>query len=149
MKVMRKYAALIVWALFVLCWSCQPKKVEPANVGKIWKVRTVKENGRLVYTEGATGNVRPSYALFRLDLTAADQVIFTDLDGRRLTGTWTLSTDNSRLILENLTPPPSVTSGNIEFYVSAPPTDNQLLLKRTNESRKTGNTVNEYELVPE
>ncbi|MCE6988557.1 hypothetical protein [Dyadobacter sp. CY323] len=135
--------------LTIIAAACQPKKVEPIHVGKIWKAKTVKENGTLVYSEGSTTNIRPSYTLFRLDLTATDQVKFTDLDGRKLIGTWSLSTDNNRLILENLTPPPSLTSGNVEFYVTSPPKDSQLELKRTTESRKTGNAVNEYVLVPE
>ncbi|SDH46077.1 hypothetical protein SAMN04487996_13827 [Dyadobacter soli] len=129
--------------------ACQPKKVEPINIGKIWKAKTVKENGQLVYSEGSAANIRPSYTLFRLDLTAPDQAKFTDLDGRKLTGTWSLSTDNNRLILENLSPPPSLTSGNVEFYLTVPPSENQLELKRTAESRKTGNSVNEYVLVPD
>lgn len=133
----------------LLLAACQPKKVEPADIGHIWKARTVKENGVLVYTEGSTGNIQPAYARFRIDLTNPDQVAFMDVDGRKLTGKWTLSTDNGRLILENLSPPPSESSGNIEFYITTPPTGRQLALKRTNESRKTGNTVNEYELVPE
>jgi hypothetical protein len=145
---MKKHFTWLI-CLTILAAACQPKKVEPINIGKIWKAKTVKENGNLVYSEGSTANSRPSYAMFRLDLTATDQVKFTDLDGRKLTGTWSLSTDNNRLILENLTPPPSLTSGNVEFYISSPPTNSQLELKRTAESRKTGNTVNEYVLVPE
>ncbi|WP_262485392.1 hypothetical protein [Dyadobacter alkalitolerans] len=37
---------------------------------------------------------------------------------------------------------------NIEFHITDKPAQERLILKRTNESRKTGNTVNEYELVP-
>ena len=145
---MKKHLTGLVCLILVTA-ACQPIKLDPVNIGKIWKATTVKENGTLVYSEGSTGNTRPSYALFRLDLTGEDQVIFTDLDGRRLVGTWSLSTDNNRLILENLSPPPSLTSGNIEFYLTVPPSDTQLELKRTAESRKTGNSVNEYILVPE
>lgn len=143
---MKKYLFLIVITLF---YSCEPKEPKPVDIGIIWKARTVKENGQLVYTEGNTTNIKPGYSRFRMDLTAKDQVNFTDIDGRKLVGQWSLSTDNTRLILENLTPPPSESSGNIEFYINTTPTRSQLSLKRTNESRKTGNTVNEYELVPE
>jgi hypothetical protein len=145
---MTKNFTSVLLLLFALS-ACQPKKVEPISIGKIWKVLTVKENGTLVYSEESTTNARPGYSRFRLDLTLPEMVNFTDLDGRKLAGQWALSTDNQRLILQNLTPPPSESGGNIEFYVITPPTEKQLNLKRTNESRKTGNTVNEYELVPE
>lgn len=133
----------------VLLISCQPKRVEPPQIGKRWKAFLVKENSTIVYREGASGNQRPGYINFQLDLTNPDEVLFIDLDGRRITGNWILSTDNGRIILQNLTPPPSESSGNIEFYITTTPTENNLNLKRTAESRKTGNSVNEYELVPE
>jgi hypothetical protein len=129
--------------------GCQPKAPEPAPIGRVWKAHTVKQNGGLVYTEGGTSNTKPSYAQFRLDLTSRDQVTFVDIDGRKTVGTWSLSPDNNRLILENLSPPPSESTGNIEFYVTSPATESKLELKRTTESRKTGNSVNEYVLVPE
>lgn len=141
--------------LFVLialaCWHCQPKAVVPATeqIGKIWKAQTVKENGVVVYQAGNTSNIRPSYVNFRLDLSKPNQVILTDLDGRKNTGTWLLSTDNKRLILQNLNPIPSETNGNIEFYVKNTPTETTLELERTAESRKTGNTINQYVLIPE
>lgn len=135
--------------LLAILTACQPKKVEPADINIVWKARSVRQNGVVVYTEGNPASTQPGYARFRLDLTAGDQVSFMDVDGRRLVGIWSLSTDNNRLILENLSPPPSGSSGNIEFYLTAAPTHEQLMLKRTNESRKTGNSINEYELVPE
>ncbi|WP_199736756.1 hypothetical protein [Fibrisoma montanum] len=64
------------------------------------------------------------------------------------TGTWSVSPDNQRLILENLTPKPSGSIGTVEFYITATPTEAELHLLRTSESRKTGNSVNEYLLVP-
>lgn len=141
--------SILLFTLLAFVTGCQPKAAEPASVGKIWKALSVKQNGTIVYAEGATTNTKPGYQMFRLDLTAPDQVYFTDLDGRKTEGIWSLSTDNKRLILENLTPPPSESTGNIEFYIVATPTDKELSLKRTNESRKTGNSVNEYVLVPE
>jgi len=135
--------------LVIMLAACQPKKVDPAAINIVWKAKSVKQNGVVVYTEGNAGSTQPGYARFRLDLTAGDQVTFMDVDGRKLVGIWSLSTDNNRLILENLSPPPSGSSGNIEFYLTTAPTREQLMLKRTNESRKTGNSVNEYELVPE
>jgi hypothetical protein len=128
--------------------ACQPKEIDTISVSKIWKAKSVKENGTVVYTEGSSGNTRPGYTRFRLDMSQYQNVVYTDVDGRKLSGKWSLSTDYKRLILTELTPPPSETSGNIEFYIVKTSPD-LLNLKRTNESRKTGNTVNEYELVPE
>ncbi|TDE10559.1 hypothetical protein [Dyadobacter psychrotolerans] len=143
---MKKYLITAVLCSFLA--GCQPKEIDTINVRKVWKALTVKENGTLVYTEGNAANTRPGYSRFRLDLTVTDQVTFSDIDGRKLTGKWSLATDYKRLILENLTPPPSETSGNVEFYI-VNSSETKLTLKRTTESRKTGNTTNEYELVPE
>lgn len=138
-------------AAAILCLTisaCQPKEVDTLDIRKPWKALSVKENGTVVYNAASTKNTRPLYSGFRLDLSSIDKVIFTDLDSRKLNGKWSLSTDYKRLILEDLTPPPSETSGNVEFYITSSTSD-RLLLKRTTNSKKTGNTINEYELVPE
>jgi hypothetical protein len=69
-----------------------------------------------------------------------------DRDGKVITGTWSVSTDNKRLILENLNPVPTNTIGTIEYYIRPRPR-RPAALQRTAESRKTGNTVNDYQLV--
>lgn len=137
--------------LMLLLNACQPKQVTPIDglIGKIWKAKSVKEGTTIVYTAGGTNNVKPGYSNFRLDLTRKDQVTLKDIDGRSLVGTWTVSTDNSRLILENLVPKPTSTIGTIEYLFLAAPTDASMNIQRTAESRKTGNSINEYELVPE
>ncbi len=140
---------ILTFLLICTLAGCQPKTAEPINIGIIWKAQSVSENGIKVFQAGAQGNTRPGYEKFRLNLSEIDQVTFVDLDGRKLTGSWALSPDNQRLILTALTPPPSESSGNIEFHVVKISPGNELQLKRTNESRKTGNTVNDYTLVPE
>ena len=140
--------------LILLCmtlgWGCRPKAIVPVSgqIGKIWQAQLVKEGATTVYTQGAAGNIRPGYVNFRLDLSPPGKVSLTDIDGRTSVGTWSVSTDNKRLILENLVPKQSETIGTIEYYIVVPPTETQLQLQRTAESRKTGNTVNEYTLVP-
>lgn len=137
--------------VLLLFAACQPKPVTPITslIGKIWKAESVKQNTTLVYTMGNASNIQPGYSRFRLDLRDPAKVIFQDVDGRTITGTWTVSTTNDRLILESLTPAPSNTNGIIEFYILAAPTDANLQLQRTAESRKTGNSINEYVLIPE
>ena len=139
---------ILIAIFLIILAGCEAREVDTINVRKIWKVLTVKENGTLVFTNGNAANSKPGYSRFRLDLTVTDRVTFSDIDGRNLTGTWSVSEDYKRLILQNLVPPPSATAGNIEFDIVSS-TDNKLSLKRTTENRKTGNTTNEYQLIPE
>lgn len=147
-----KWSTLFIIHLTVFIYSsCQPKQVTPVDslIGKVWKAKSVKEGTTVVYTDGGTGNVKPGYSGFRLDLTKKDQVTLKDIDGRTLTGTWSVSTDNTRLILEKLQPNPTGTVGTIEYLFLSLPTATNMNMQRTAESRKTGNSINEYELVPE
>lgn len=136
----------VVWLLTAT--ACQPREPEPLSIGRIWRAQVVKEGDQVVYTQGGTSNTQPGYANFRLDLTDPQKAVLIDRDGRTTTGTWSVSTDNKRLILENLKPVPTNTIGTIEYYITTPPTPGTLPLQRTAGSRKTGNTVNDYQLVP-
>ena len=138
----------LVLVCLALGWSCRPKPIVPVSIGKVWQAQLVKEGATTVYTQGGAGNIRPGYANFRLDLSTPDNVSLTDIDGRTSVGTWTVSTDNKRLILANLVPKQSETIGTIEYYIVIAPTDTQLQLQRTAESRKTGNSINDYTLGP-
>lgn len=131
--------------------GCQPKTVTPITslINKAWKASTVKEADLLVFTLGATNNIKPGYTNFRLDLSRPDTVRLKDVDGRLTVGTWTISTDNKRLILANLNPKPTNTGGVVEYYILNEPDGVLLRLERTAESRKTGNTIDQYALVPE
>jgi hypothetical protein len=146
-----KKILLYTASLLIILGSCDPRKVMPITdiLGRKWKAKVVKEGTQVVFTLGGTTNVKPGYANFRLDLSSQEQVLFKDIDGRTLTGTWSVSTDNQRLILENLVPKPTSTIGTVEFYITETPSAELLKLERTAESRKTGNTVNTYELIPE
>ena len=147
-----RYVLLLNSALLILNsslhLSCQPKAPEPLNIGRVWQAQSVKEGAATVYTKGGAGNTKPGYVNFRLDLTDPKVARLRDIDNRELVGTWSVSPDNKRLILENLKPQPTNTIGTVEYYISTPPTENTLSLQRTAESRKTGNTVNEYQLIP-
>lgn len=143
---------LILIVVFLLgLYACQPKTPTPITdqLRKVWKANTVTEATVQVFLLGGTNNIKPGYVNFRLDLSQLDKASLTDVDGRLTTGTWTLSTDNKRLILNNLTPAPTNTGGTIEYYILKDPDGNTLNLERTAESRKTGNTVNQYELIPQ
>jgi hypothetical protein len=143
---------ILIYGCFLLVlMGCEPQKTVPITelLGKKWKAKLVREGTQVVFSTGATNNLKPGYANFRLDLSSSTQVLFKDIDGRTLTGTWTVSTDNQRLILENLAPKPTGTIGTVEFFITETPTADLLKLERTAESRKTGNSINTYELIPE
>ena len=143
---------IILYSLILLCFvGCQAKVITPITdiLSRVWKANIVNEGETLVFTLGSTTNIKPGYANFRLDLSQPGKVSFNDLDGRLVTGTWTISTDNKRLILDNLNPKPSSTGGIIEYYITGDPTSASLNLERTAESRKTGNSVNKYQLISE
>lgn len=142
---MKKLFALVFFVLI----GCEPRGIESISVGIVWKAQTVKENGQLVFDAVNPNSIKPGYTKFRIDLTSKEMALYTDLDGRKLTGNWKMAGENKRLILTNLIPPPSETAGNIEFDVNEIITKRKLTLKRTSESRKTGKTINEYELIPE
>ena len=146
---MKKYTSLLL--LLAILSGCQPKAVTPITdlLSKVWQAQTVKESDLLVYTKGATNNIKPGYTGFRLDLSQPGKVGLKDIDGRQLTGTWTVSTDNKRLILDNLNPKPTNTGGIIEYHILPTPDGQSLSLERTAESRKTGNSVNQYALIPD
>lgn len=132
--------------LSLLFAGCKPK-VSPISerIAKIWTAQTVREGNTLVYTKGATANIRSGYVNFKLDLSSASSVTLTEFDNNRFTGQWELQND-TKLILKNLTPQPTGTNGTIEFSLSDF-TDSAMKLARTTASIKTGNTINSYELV--
>jgi hypothetical protein len=137
--------------LILICMGCQPKKIEPIAdiLGRKWKAQMIREGNQVVFNLGSNQNIKAGYANYRLDLSSPAQAILRDIDNRTLTGTWAVSTDNQRLIIENLNPKPTGTIGTIEFYIKEPPTQEALKIERTDESRKTGNTLNYYQLIPE
>ena len=126
--------------------GCKPK-VTPMSerIVKCWTVTLAREGSSVVFTQGATGNTRPGYTNFKLELQSGGTVVFTDFEGTRFTGQWELQGDN-KLVLKNLTPQPTGTSGTIEFTISDF-TDASMTLTRTTANAKTGGTVNVYQLA--
>lgn len=127
--------------------GCSGKKVAPVSerIAKVWTANKVDENSVTVYTRGATSNVR-NYASFKLDLSAAPTVTYTEFDGTKFTGQYSVPSD-TRLVLTNLNPVPTgVTNASIEFTINSID-DNTLQLTRTTASQKTGNTNNVYYLT--
>ena len=144
MITVRLLAALLMTPLLI---SCQEHRAQPTS-GKVMKVftaRVVDENGTTVYTRGATGNIRPGYGTFRLDMSDPNNVVLRDFDANTFVGQW-LVPNNTQLTLVNLTPQPSGTGGTIDFVINSV-TDTELVLTRTSVSQKTGGLIVKYTLT--
>ena len=126
--------------------GCTPKvTLMSERIIKSWAISSVKEGNNIVFTQGATNNIRPGYTSFKIELQSNGTVVFTDFDGTRFTGQWELQGD-TKLVLKNLTPQPTGTSGTIEFTISDF-TDASMTLTRTTANVKTGGTVNVYQMM--
>ncbi len=145
MKTNTLFTFLAATLIFGLLTGCGGKKVAPVSerIAKVWTAQKVDENNATVYTRGAASNVR-NYTTFRLDLSKAPTVEYTEFDGNKFTGQYSVPSD-TRLVLSNLNPAPTGTNGTIEFTINSIE-DNSLVLTRTTASQKTGNTNNVYTL---
>ncbi|MFC5412826.1 hypothetical protein ACFPMF_26110 [Larkinella bovis] len=138
-------AFVTVLGLFVMLTGCSKSKVKPLSerIAKNWSAQKVEENNVVVYTKGGTGNVRPGYSQYALDLSNPPTVVITQVDGFKSTGQYEVQGD-TKLILKNLSPAP--TDGpTIEFTINSS-SDNALEITRTTADRKTGGTTNKYTL---
>ena len=138
-------AFLSIVALFIVLTGCK-KPVPPVSerIAKVWTASKVDENKVTVYTRGGTANVR-NYVPFKLDLSKAPTVQYTEYDGNTFVGKYSLPSD-TRLVLTDLTPSPTGANGTIEFTINSLD-DNTLSLSRTTASQKTGGTTNDYSLT--
>ncbi|WP_026262211.1 hypothetical protein [Spirosoma panaciterrae] len=135
-----------VVSMFSLLMGCKGNKVAPVSerIAKVWTASKVDENSTTVYTKGATNNIR-NYASFKLDLSSAPTVKYTEFDGNTFTGQYSLPDDNT-LKLTNLNPSPTGDNGSITFTINSID-DNNLKLTRTTTSQKTGGSTNVYTLT--
>lgn len=137
----------MVLVLALIATGCK-KKVKPVSerIAKTWTAESVKHASTTVYTKGAASNSVPGYSGFKLSLSSSgNTVAYTEWDGTTFNGTWELQGDQT-LILKNLVPQPSGSGGTVEFSILS--IDNsKLVLKNLKESKKTGNTINEYSLT--
>lgn len=142
-----------VLALLAVLSGCGGSKetAKPLSdrIRQVWMVNVAKENSVIVYTKNGTGNVKPGYAQFRLDLSDTQQqtVRLTETDNVTLVGTWALSADNTKLILSGLTPQPTGSNGTLDYTVDGDASETILNLNRSSQNLKTGSTNSRYELV--
>jgi len=143
---MKKIAILLVACGFIALSSCK-EKTPPVSerIKKNWIANKVTEGTAVVYTKGAASNTKPGYSSFELRLLIAPSVTLKEFDGNTFTGQYEIVTDN-KLVLKNLNPAPTGTSGTIEYTITSI-SDTELVLTRTTASQKTGGTINVYNLV--
>ena len=139
-------AFLSVVTLISVLIGCKGSKPAPVSerIAKIWSASKVNEGTVTVYTKGGTANVR-NYGSFKLDLSQAPTVRYTEFDGNTFVGKYSVPSDN-RLVLTDLTPSPTGANGTIEFTINSID-DSSVTLTRTTTSQKTGGTTNVYTLT--
>jgi hypothetical protein len=147
MKRICTFLGAVVLGVFLIS-GCKPKpKPLSEIIGRVWSAQIVKEGAATVYTKGAATNVKAGYVNYRLDLSSPASVTYKEFDGNTFTGQWELQEGTTNtLILKNLTPQPTGTSGTIQFTINSS-SETELVITRTTASQKTGGTINNYTLV--
>jgi len=147
MKRICTFLGAVAIGIFLIS-GCKPK-AKPLSeiIGKVWSAQVVKHGSTTVYTKGSTTNPTPGYVNFRLDLSSPTSVTYKEADGNTFTGQWELQEGTTNtLILKNLTPQPTGTSGTITFTINSS-SETEFVITRTTASQKTGGTINNYTLV--
>ncbi len=150
----------LIFALLMGLLGCKKDDVS-VQMERVWVVKEAVHipqggGGRTkVYERGQTGNLF-NYDAFLLDLRNRDALLFTDIaqggDRFDFVGKWRVD-QNIRLVLFDLNPEPTCSEGvdcakeGIQFFIDKV-SDNELKINRLYVSDKTGNTVNEYTLMP-
>ena len=137
---------LVLISLFLSCKNTPGPSVTE-RVAKVWTASQVDENSVTVYRRGTTGNVRPAYTVWKLDLSAPPSVVYVEWDGTQFKGQYSVTNDNT-LTLTGLTPPPagSTPPGTVTFTINSIG-DSNLKLTNNATSQKTGGTTNAYTLT--
>lgn len=111
-------------------------------IKKVWSANAVSWDGVVQYTKGGTTNLVAGYSQFKLDLSIAGSVTLTEFDGKKFTGSYSLSTDTKKLSLTGLTSSdgaPSGTNGILELSISGTPTSTSLGLETSTSYIKATN----------
>ncbi len=135
----------LIIAFALLVFSCSksadpaPTPVAPAPtaaelVKKVWSASVVQWDGTTQFDKSSSANIVAGYSQFRLDLSSSTSVSLTEFDGKKFTGTYSLSSDAKKLTLSGLTSTegaPSGTNGVLEFTVLSAPSATSLSLETT------------------
>jgi hypothetical protein len=134
------WIAIIAFA-FLGCTKDEPTPVSEL-IKKTWSVSSAQWDGATQFTKGSNNNLVSGYSQFKLDLSVAGAVTLTEFDGKQFTGSYVLSTDNTKLTFSNLKSSegaPTGTGGTLEFRVVGTPTSTTLGLETTTAYIKASN----------
>lgn len=133
----------------LLMSACKKDEAKPMSesIRRVWKAKKVKQNDFVVYEHGVASNAIPGYINFRLNLSDPSKVILIEFNDDRFNGEWEL-VGTQQLILSSLIPEPTFSGGTINYSLQVVNED-EIILTQSTPSIKTGNTINEYTLVPE
>ena len=149
---MKKISIFLMVAIITMVAGCSGCGTKAKSVTELltraWSAQTVKEGSPVVYTKGATTNIRGGYSNFSLNLSSPTSASYKEFDATVFTGTWTVTegATGNKLTLTGLSPKPTGTDGTIEFTINSA-SETELSLTRTTSSQKTGGTINTYNLV--
>jgi len=134
---------IVILSLALICFSCS-KSEDPTPVvtsltaselvKKVWSAGVVQWDGTTQFDKSASANLVAGYSQFRLDLTSSTAASLTEFDGKKFTGTYTLSSDAKKLTLSGLTSAegaPSGTNGVLEFTVLSTPSATSMSIETT------------------
>ncbi len=161
MKTSFKLTLLVV---YVILNACKTDSVSPANptpvtpaptvaeiIKKNWSASTVLWDGVSQFDKSSSSNLIQGYNQFKLDLSNPPTISITEFDGKKFTGKYSLSSDNQKLIISDLSGAdgaPSGTNGIIEYKISSTPSANSLILESTTPYVKASNKVVKISLIP-
>lgn len=150
----------LICLVSVVIWSCgsssgsdpapTPQPTVSQLISKSWSANNVSWDGVAQYSKGSTTNLVSGYSQFKLDLSSSTAASLTEFDGRKFTGTYTLSTDNKKITLNGLTSSegaPSGTNGTIEFNIVGTPSATALSLETSTTYIKASNKKVSLSLV--
>lgn len=153
---MKQYILFLSVVIFILTGACSsksdpaPTPVTPPPVTltvadlikKVWSANSVSWDGVIQFIKGGTTNLVAGYSQYKLDLGTSGSVTLTEFDGKKFTGSYSLSSDYKKLTLTGLTSSegaPSGTNGIIELSISGTPTATSLVLETSTTYIKASN----------
>ena len=141
--------------ILVTTHSCK-RTTEPAIAGTnadlfsgTYKAKEVKEGNTVVFRNDGTTNIIPGYSRYRIAFSeSAGKKIgrITEYTGEAFEGVYSYDDFGKLLTFSNLIPSPQ--AGNYVFQVTKAE-KGELVLNNTMANPKTGNTMNQYTLIPE
>ncbi len=120
----------------------KPQPTVSQLISKTWSASTATWDGVTQYAKSSTTNLVSGYAQFKLDLSSTTAASLTEFDGRKFTGTYSLSADNKKITMSGLTSSegaPSGTNGTLEFNIVGTPSSSALSLETTTTYIKASN----------